>query len=120
MDLPTTGTFDETSVLIDAKLREMGRKPSNVQVLLTKDSYGKQMLSLRDVDATFVDAGPLHEERDGGAHGDSEDRDKTEGVGSGSEASSEHGSWCTNEELTELKVWNEELLASNTDLRCGE
>ena len=37
-------------------------------------------------------------------------------MGSGSETSSEHGSRSADEELTELKVRNEELSASNADL----
>ena len=42
--LPTTGSVDETRVMIDGKLEEMGRDSRNVQVILTKDS-GPRALS---------------------------------------------------------------------------
>ena len=57
-----------------------------MQVLLVGDTHDKQTLSLRDVDGTFVDAGPLHETRNGGVGDDPEDHDETERAKSSSKA----------------------------------
>ena len=45
--LPTTGSADETRVMIDGKLEEMGRDPRNVQVIVASDPRGRETLSLR-------------------------------------------------------------------------
>ena len=110
IDLPTRGTANETQVMIEGKLREMGCEPSNVQVLLVGDPHDKQTLSLRDVDGAFVDAGPLHETNDGGAGDDPEDRDETERAESSSEASSDHGG----------RLLMKSLLSSKSETRSSQ
>ena len=63
LGLPTTGTSDETRVMIDGKLEEMGRDSRNVQVILKRDDRGKETLSLKDVDGVLVNVA-TPEERD--------------------------------------------------------
>lgn len=55
--LPTTRTADETRVMINGKIKEMGRDPRNVQVIVARDSHAWETLSPRDVDGILVDVG---------------------------------------------------------------
>ena len=50
--LPVTDSADETRVMIDGNLEEMGRDSRNVQVIVTRDQHGHETLSLRDVDGS--------------------------------------------------------------------
>lgn len=43
--LPMTGIVNETCVMIDGKLKEMGLDPRNVQVTVVRDPCGWKMLS---------------------------------------------------------------------------
>lgn len=110
--LPSSGAPDETRVMIDGKLAEMGRDPRNVQVIVTRDTHGRETLALRDVDGEFVDVGALEEEGvrtsdDGGGEG--EESDSTT-----SERSSPHAV----DALDNLREQNEALSASNVELEA--
>ena len=96
IDLPTSGSADKTSVMISGKLREIGRDPRNVRVMVRRDLNNRESLSLVDVDGVFVDVGTLG----GGGAGDGEvDGHHDEESDS---ISSERGS-PTLDERTELK-----------------
>ena len=61
MELPMSGATDETRVMIDGKLAEMGRNPRDVQVIVRTDTDGQDTVCLRDAGGMFVDAGTLEE-----------------------------------------------------------
>ena len=66
IDLPTSGSVDETHIMISGKLKQMGRDPHNVQVVIRRDPYSQESLLLVNVDGIFVDAGVLEEAGRGG------------------------------------------------------
>ena len=126
LGLPTTGTVDETRVMIDGKLTEMDQDPRNVQVVLERDGSGRETLSLKDMDGVFVDAGGLEEPEEVGTGGVG--RGDGRG-GSESEKSdptpSERGSPPAAGELDDLRTQNAELTAQVSSLegevsRLGE
>ena len=76
--LPTAGTAEETRVMIDGRLTEMGRDPRNVQVVVRSGPHG-ETLSLRDVEGTFVDATIALKDSDGGgAYGSGNGEERSE------------------------------------------
>ena len=117
--LPTADTAEETHVIIDGRLTEMGRDPRNVQVVVRSGPHG-ETLSLRDVEGTFVDATVALEDSDGGgadggSGGDGEERSKPGvRVAPGSPRSSPRAS--EGEELDALRARNESLLADKRAL----
>ena len=106
--LPTTGSADETRVMIDGKLEEMGRDPRNVQVIVASNPRGRETLSLRDVDGEFVRVGAV-EEQEGVATGGG---DREESESTTSEQSIPHSAG----ELDDLRERNATLSTSNADL----
>ena len=117
LGLPTAGTAEETRVIIDGRLTEMGRDPRNVQVVVKSGPHG-ETLSLRDVDGTFVDTTVALEDPDGGGvggHADGEERGESGvGVAPGSPRGSPRAS--EGEELDALRAENESLLADKQAL----
>ena len=78
MELPTSGATDETRVMIDGKLAEMGCDPRDVQVIVRTDTHGQATVCLRDTGGVFVDAGTLEERLE--ITGDSVDGGEREGL----------------------------------------
>ena len=108
--LPVTGSADETRVMIDGKLEEMGRDSRNVQVIVTRDQHGHETLSLRDVNGEFVDVGMVEDLE--GAVTVGEGGVDTEESGSTTSERSPHSA----DELEDLKEWNATLSAHNAEL----
>ena len=117
--LPTKGTSDETRVMIDGKLAEMGRDSHNVQVIMARDPRGQETLTLRDVDGVFVDTGAPEEGGPGNDGGDGRGDGRSKGERERSDSrSSEHSSQRTDEELEDLRAQNAVLSAFITEPRA--
>ena len=121
--LPTKAAAEETRVIVEGKLAEMGRDPRNVLVVVATDSSGRETLTLRDVSGVFVDAGSPREEADHDStddeHGDVDpgsrgDRDESPPE---TPVHSDGDGIPDAEELHSLRAQNAELMATATDLR---
>ena len=111
IDLPTSGSVDETRAMISGKLEQMGRDPRNVQIVVRRDPSGQESLLLVDMDGAFIDAGVMEETGrssacDRGADRRDEESDST---------SSDRGS-PTLDERAELRTENAALIARNMAL----
>lgn len=117
LGLPTNGTVEETRLMIEGKLTEMGREPRNVQVIVSVED-DVEAVSLQDGSGVFVRAGcPSSEASGGGAGGSREDRRTTVSANRESEDErSEHDDSSLADELAESRAHNEELTALNEDL----
>ena len=67
IDLPTSGSVDETRTMISGKLEQMGRDPRNVQIVVRRYPSGQESLLLVDMDGAFIDAGVMEETGRSGA-----------------------------------------------------
>ena len=54
MELPTKGSVAETRQMIKGKLSDIGREPTNVQVVIEEDEGGAEFVSLMDVSGVFT------------------------------------------------------------------
>ena len=112
--------MEETRVIIEGKLTEMGREPRNIQVEVSEDDGGTAKVSLRDVSGSFVET--ECPPQDTGGLGVGDDRDGRESTGSAapsvqddlSDAAELVAVQAQNEQLTSL---NEELTAQVSNLR---
>ena len=111
IDLPTSGSVDETRAMISGKLEQMGRDPRNVQVVVRRDPSGQESLLLVDMDGAFIDAGVMEETARGGAGDRGTERRDEES----DSTSSDRGS-PTLDERAELRAENAALIARNTAL----
>ena len=101
--------------MIDGKLAEQGRDPRDIQVIVRTDLRGQEMLSLRDMDGVFVEAGmPECPNEAGAMDGDGDGRDEREELDS---TSSERRDVPAAEELEELPTQNAELSTCTSELR---
>ena len=122
LGLPTNGAVEETRLMIEGRLTEMGREPRNVQVIVSVDTDGVEAVSLQDGSGMFVMAGcPLNEASGsgagGGASGGEEDRPETvSGNRESEDERSEHDDSSLAGELAETRAHNEELTARNEEL----
>ena len=113
------GTVEETRVMIEGKLLDMGRDPRNVQVILTKDSQGRDTISLHDVNGEFVDTGLVQAPEGDGSVQDSaatpggRPSDQLETMSPAPSDSETHGMG----EVEQLKEQNTELIACTAELR---
>ena len=84
MDLPTKESVTETRQMIEGKLGDVGREPTNVQVFIGEDDDGAEFVSLVDVSGVFLGPELLYPrgEVSGGVgaetHGDSGDSEDDE------------------------------------------
>ena len=53
LNLPTTASASDLGVMIDGKLREDNRNPTDIQVMVTQSEKGEELL-LRNVDGVFL------------------------------------------------------------------
>ena len=60
MELPTKGSVTETRQMIEGKLGDVGREPTNVQVIIGEDDDGAEFVSLVDVSGVFLGPEPLY------------------------------------------------------------
>ena len=116
--LPATGTVEQTRVIIDGKLTEMGRDLRNVQVVVRSWERGETLL-FRDMDGAFVEASVSSDDRGGtGIDGGDGDGEHSES-GAGEDLTiSPHSSTraSEDEELSTLRAANEALLADKEAL----
>ena len=59
MDLPTKGSVAETRQMIEGRLSDVGREPTNVQVMISDDHDGAEFVSLVDASGTFLGPEPV-------------------------------------------------------------
>ena len=111
IDLPMSGSVDETRAMISGKLEQMGRDPRNVQIVVRRDPSGQESLLLVDMDGTFIDAGVMEETGRSSACDRGADRRDKES----DSTSSDRGS-PTLDECAELRTENAALIAWNTAL----
>ena len=111
IDLPTSGSVDETRAMISGKLEQMGRDPRNVQIVVRRDPSGQESLLLVDMDGAFIDTGVMEETGRSSACGRGADRRDEES----DSTSSDRGS-PTLDERAELRAENAALIARNTAL----
>ena len=97
------GVVDETRLMMEGKLVEMGREPLNVQVIVGEDSHGREFVSLRDVSGVFVEAGALEETEEDGTGNDEEGRGEEEREPE-MEETSEQGDLSIARELAESRT----------------
>ena len=120
---PTKAAAEETRVIVEGKLAEMGRDPRNVLVVVATDSSGRETLTLRDVSGVFVDAGSPREEADYDStddeHGDLDPGSRVDRDESAPETPvhSDGDGIPDAEQLHSLRAQNTELMATATDLR---
>ena len=123
MELPTKRTVEETRLIIEGKLTEMGREPRNVQVCVSEPDSGSEKVSLRDARGVFVDTqyrlpetSGVEESEEavdtGLEHRDGDARERTSSGGTSVDA----GEAADATELTELQAQNEELVITNDQL----
>lgn len=110
--LPISGSADETRVMIDRKLEEMGRNPRDIQVVVVCDARGQEAMSLRDVDGEFIHVGKVVECEGAGGEAAREGEEREE---SGSTTSDPGGRDSTGK-LDELREENARLSTLNEDL----
>lgn len=78
LELPTSASADETRLIIDGKLSEMGREPRNVQVMIAEPEVGgAECLWLQDETGVFLQA-ELDSEPHEPILGDGEERSELE------------------------------------------
>ena len=118
LGLPTNGIVEETRLMIEGKLTEMGREPRNIQVIVGVDTDGVETVSLQDGGGVFVSAGsPSKEASGGGAGGGREDCRENESVNRVSEDEhSEPNDSSVANELAESRAHNKELTTLNEEL----
>ena len=108
MELPMKGSVAETRQMIEGKLSDVGREPTNVQVIIQEDEDGAEQVSLTDVLGVFLGPEPIlypREEVSGG--GRAEDREEPQD----DEGADQSVISRLEEELAESRARNKELEA---------
>ena len=113
MEIPTKGSVAETRQMVEGKLSDHGREPTNVQVVIEEDEDGVECVSLTDVSGVFLGPEAIHDAR-GNEDGESESQSQEEKEES--EAEDRSDTLCLEGELAEIRTRSAELEAKVSSL----
>ena len=115
MEIPTKGSVAETRQMVEGKLENQGREPTNVQVVIEEDEDGVECVSLTDVSGVFLGPEAIHNAR---GSEDGESGSQTQEEQEESEAEDRSDTLHLERELAEIRTRSQELEAKVSTCAC--